>query len=48
MVLLEKGARIDAQNNDDSTPLHLAALNGHLSAVKKLLEPVHDLKKRIN
>ena len=36
--LLELGADIDAKDNRQETPLHLAARNGHFEVVKMLLE----------
>ena len=37
-LLLERGASIDAANNDTATPLHLAARKGHGSVARLLLE----------
>ena len=36
--LLEHGADVDAQDNDKSTPLHVASYYGHLKATRLLLE----------
>ena len=35
--LLDAGADVDALTNDLWTPLHEAALNGHVAAVERLL-----------
>ena len=35
--LLAAGADVDALTNDHWTPLHEAALNGHVAAVERLL-----------
>jgi len=40
-VLCEGGAEVDIVDNDDRTPLHVAALNGHLEVVAYLLEKAH-------
>ncbi|MEJ2246218.1 MAG: ankyrin repeat domain-containing protein [Acidobacteriota bacterium] len=37
-LLLEAGAKVDAQGNDDATALHAASQNGHAEIVKLLLE----------
>jgi ankyrin repeat protein len=37
-VLLEHGADTTAQDNDGSTPLHLASQEGHVEAARILLE----------
>lgn len=37
-VLLQLGARADAQNNTGCTPLHRAAREGHVEVVRELLE----------
>nr|WP_223158721.1 ankyrin repeat domain-containing protein [Wolbachia endosymbiont of Pentalonia nigronervosa] len=36
--LLEKGADVNARDNDDKTVLHLAAENGYMDVVEYLLE----------
>ena len=36
-MLLNAGAEVDALTNDHWTPLHEAALNGHVEAVERLL-----------
>ncbi|KAH9069639.1 hypothetical protein EDB83DRAFT_2582967 [Lactarius deliciosus] len=41
--LLDIGADANAQKNDHTTPLHLAAANGHLEVVRTLLEHGVDL-----
>ena len=35
--MLEYGARIDFKNEDEQTPLHLAAINGRLKVIQVLL-----------
>ena len=37
-ALIAAHANIEALDDDQSTPLHLAALNGHTEAIKALLE----------
>lgn len=37
-ILTAQGAKVNARNEDGSTPLHLAADNGHYEAVETLLE----------
>ena len=37
-VLLEHGAVVDARDNEDSTPLHVASQHGHANAARLLLE----------
>ena len=39
-VLLENGARIDPKNEDEATPVHVAAFYGQHAALKELLD--HD------
>jgi ankyrin repeat protein len=36
--LVEKGAKIDAKNDEGNTPLHLASMEDHLLVLKYLLE----------
>ena len=37
-MLIEKGADVDAKNNDGGTALHWAALNEHIDIAKILIE----------
>jgi hypothetical protein len=37
MLLLKHGAAVDAANNDGTTPLFIAAVNGHTAIVRALL-----------
>ena len=37
-LLIQRGADLGSRDNDSRTPLHIAALQGHLETVKLLLE----------
>lgn len=41
--LIDKGANVNAQNDDKRTPLRMAIMNGHVDAVKLLLDKGADL-----
>ena len=43
-ILLKFGLNIDIKNNKGSTPLHLAAANGHANIVKLLIDHESDIK----
>jgi len=45
-LIIAAGAEIDAADNDGDTPLHVAALNGHVGTVKLLLSHGADMHKR--
>jgi ankyrin repeat protein len=45
-MLLEHGARVDAQTDSGETPLHGAVKNSHIQAVRLLLEHGADVNAR--
>ena len=47
-LLLEKGADVNAKNNDGWTPLHWASENGHEAIVSLLLEKGADVNAKDN
>jgi len=51
-ILLDNGAIIDQKNEEEQTPLHLAAENGRLKTVQELIrrkrEIVHDDDENAN
>ena len=47
-LLLEKGAEIEAKDNDGNTPLHSASIREHLEVVKLLLEKGADVNAKSN
>eukprot|EP00008_Paramoeba_atlantica_P015582 CAMPEP_0201475538 /NCGR_PEP_ID=MMETSP0151_2-20130828/950_1 /ASSEMBLY_ACC=CAM_ASM_000257 /TAXON_ID=200890 /ORGANISM="Paramoeba atlantica, Strain 621/1 / CCAP 1560/9" /LENGTH=151 /DNA_ID=CAMNT_0047855659 /DNA_START=68 /DNA_END=523 /DNA_ORIENTATION=+ len=46
--LIEKGANVDIQKEDEWCPLHLAAYNGHVECVEALLNAGADITTKNN
>ena len=45
-MLIEKGAKINVQDKEGSTPLHIAAYNNDIEMLKLLIEKGSDINGR--